>query len=152
MADTEDVEVDPSIAGMMGFSGFGNARKRRKFDLNDGFVDPKASGPSHQSKQEVTETNHTVPRDSVAKNSPASQGLPARSGDSDVAMKAQESIKDSTSGSNLPTMNIRDGANRGDSEEHSLQALRDGVRNESGDVVYFLPSFLEDPWKNLRPK
>ena len=31
----------------------------------------------------------------------------------------------------------------------SLQALRRGVRNERGDMAYFLPSFLEDPWKEL---
>ena len=152
MADTEHMEVDPSITRMMGFSGFGNARKRRKFDPNDGFVDPKASGPNHQSKREVNNANNTAPGDTVAKNSSASQGVPARSSDSGGAMKAQESIKDSTSGSNFSAINIRDGANRGDREERSLQALRDGVRNESGDMVYFLPSFLEDPWKDVRLK
>ena len=31
----------------------------------------------------------------------------------------------------------------------SLQALRRGIRNERGDMAYFLPSFLEDPWKEL---
>lgn len=30
-----------------------------------------------------------------------------------------------------------------------LAALRKGVKNERGDTVYFLPSFLEDPWKIL---
>ena len=28
--------------------------------------------------------------------------------------------------------------------------LRKGVRNAQGDVAYFLPSFVEDPWKNQR--
>jgi hypothetical protein len=31
----------------------------------------------------------------------------------------------------------------------SLQALRRGIRNERGDMAYFLPSFLENPWKEL---
>lgn len=31
----------------------------------------------------------------------------------------------------------------------SLQALRRGIRNERGDMAYFLPSFLEDPWEEL---
>lgn len=30
------------------------------------------------------------------------------------------------------------------------QAYRHGVKNEQGDIVYFLPGFLEDPWKELR--
>ena len=34
----------------------------------------------------------------------------------------------------------------------TLDALRHGVKNENGDMVYFLPSFLEDPWKDLRPR
>ena len=32
------------------------------------------------------------------------------------------------------------------------EELKNGVRNESGDMVYFKPSFLEDPWKDLKPK
>lgn len=32
-----------------------------------------------------------------------------------------------------------------------LNALRQGVRNENGDVAYFLPSFVEeDPWAGLK--
>ncbi|GAB7344395.1 hypothetical protein MBLNU457_2251t1 [Dothideomycetes sp. NU457] len=30
------------------------------------------------------------------------------------------------------------------------QAYRYGVKNEHGDMAYFLPSFLEDPWEELR--
>jgi hypothetical protein len=28
--------------------------------------------------------------------------------------------------------------------------LRKGVRNAQGDVAYFIPSFVEDPWENQR--
>jgi hypothetical protein len=31
-----------------------------------------------------------------------------------------------------------------------LNALRNGVRNENGDTIYFLPSFVEDPWAKLK--
>jgi hypothetical protein len=34
----------------------------------------------------------------------------------------------------------------------SSQALRRGIRNERGDMAYFLPSFLEDPWAKLAAK
>jgi hypothetical protein len=30
-----------------------------------------------------------------------------------------------------------------------LNALRQGVRNNQGDLAYFLPSFVEDPWAKL---
>lgn len=33
--------------------------------------------------------------------------------------------------------------------QDELQALRKGVRDERGDVAYFLPSFVEDPWEKL---
>lgn len=31
-----------------------------------------------------------------------------------------------------------------------ISAYRRGVRNDRGDMVYFLPSFIEDPWKSLK--
>jgi hypothetical protein len=31
-----------------------------------------------------------------------------------------------------------------------LAALRNGVPNDQGDIAYFLPSFVEDPWEKLR--
>lgn len=40
-------------------------------------------------------------------------------------------------------------ATQGPLSQEELQALRRGVRNERGDVAYFLPSFVEDPWKGL---
>ncbi|KAF4548996.1 Hypothetical protein D9617_24g017100 [Elsinoe fawcettii] len=36
-----------------------------------------------------------------------------------------------------------------DMGSYNLQQLRQGVRDEHGDIAYFLPSFLEDPWKDL---
>lgn len=30
-----------------------------------------------------------------------------------------------------------------------LNALKQGVKNERGDVMFFLPSFVEDPWERL---
>lgn len=41
MDGDDDFEIDPAIAAAMGFSGFGAQNKqKRKFDPNDGFVDP----------------------------------------------------------------------------------------------------------------
>jgi len=38
----------------------------------------------------------------------------------------------------------------GQDTQHGIEAYKRGVQNEKGDMVYFLPSFLEDPWKDLR--
>ncbi|KAK4990612.1 hypothetical protein LTR66_006755 [Elasticomyces elasticus] len=38
----------------------------------------------------------------------------------------------------------------GELTREDLRALRQGVRNERGDMAYFLPSFVEDPWKDVR--
>jgi len=48
--------------------------------------------------------------------------------------------------------NSRDDITLADGSTMNLQALRRGIRNERGDMAYFLPSFLEDPWANLTPK
>ena len=33
--------------------------------------------------------------------------------------------------------------------QQELMALRKGVRNARGDMVVFLPGFVEDPWRGL---
>ncbi|KAK8151434.1 hypothetical protein BKA80DRAFT_286878 [Phyllosticta citrichinensis] len=33
--------------------------------------------------------------------------------------------------------------------EADLQALRNGIRYGNGDIAYFLPSFIEDPWTRI---
>jgi len=34
-------------------------------------------------------------------------------------------------------------------QPHDLNAFRNGVRLANGDMVYYLPSFIEDPWAHL---
>lgn len=34
-------------------------------------------------------------------------------------------------------------------DQQELSALRRGVKNARGDMAYFLPSFIEDPWSSL---
>lgn len=48
-----------------------------------------------------------------------------------------------------PSAPAHDNITLADGSVMSLQALRRGVRNERGDMAYFLPSFLEDPWRDL---
>ena len=142
MADTEDFEVDPAIAEAMGFSGFGmQPGKKRKFDTNDGFVDPAASASSKQGKGA-----NSTPLGMKAEGDPARvQSMPERLSESreGIAAQAHKGIAERTvMSSNGDRSNGR--------PEPSLEELRNGVRDDNGDMVYFLASFLEDPWKGLR--
>jgi hypothetical protein len=149
MADSEEgFDIDPAIAAAMGFSGFGaQASKKRKFDSNDGFVDPNISTASTQKQQP-----------------PTGKGANAvKLGDRTVAKTAAHPPGGTEQGSALSAQNVA-GGNAGSAsgvsagatgqgtKGASLEALRNGVRNENGDMVYFLPSFIEDPWKDLVPK
>ncbi|KAG8623255.1 hypothetical protein KVT40_008231 [Elsinoe batatas] len=62
-------------------------------------------------------------------------------GKTQAGVEGQGKQKESAEGENASPV---------DMAAYSLQDLRHGVKNEHGDVVYFLPSFLEDPWVGLR--
>ncbi|CAK4033188.1 Hypothetical predicted protein [Lecanosticta acicola] len=116
--DSEDFDVDPSIAEAMGFTGFGN-QKKRKFDSHDGFVDPNIN-----KKPQGTGANNLPVRDRPAKASET-----VKAGNGHVPDRAP-----------------------GEDSKPSLEALRYGARNQKGDMVYFLPTFLEDPWAGLKSR
>lgn len=139
-SNDDDFEIDPAIAAAMGFSGFGTApNKKRKYN-NDGFVDPSiAKGPQGTSannlpigERKVTKAVEGVASSSAAAAAPETQGVPIRSEPSH--QQAQASAAHETGPDGRPT----------------LQALRNGVRNERGDLAIFLPSFIEDPWAGLK--
>lgn len=113
MDDSEDFEIDPAIAAAMGFSGFG-AQKKRKFDADQGFVDPSFK----QAQMAESSTG--------ANSAPLGQKK---------AVKVEHVPKEAVQAAPA---------------KPSLEALRHGVRNERGDMVYFMPSFLEDPWAGLK--
>ncbi|KAI7467140.1 hypothetical protein KC351_g14164 [Hortaea werneckii] len=135
MADQDDFEIDPAIAEAMGFSGFGTqpGGKKRKFDGGDAFVDPTI-------KKQTEAPTSSVPTGSGkgANNTPLGQ-RPALSGVGNVA---------STSESHA----IQGAVGGETSGRPDLQALRHGIKNDRGDMAYFLTSFIEDPWKGLEPK
>lgn len=118
-----DFEIDPAIAAAMGFGNFGTQNKpKRKFDPNDGFVDPNVNA--------ATGANNTI--------------LPAREAKS---AKTASHVDNDQEGSEKRTGELYDPKTQ---ESPNLELLRQGVKNVRGDLVYFLPSFLEDPWSGLK--
>lgn len=126
----DDSEIDPAIAEAMGFSGFGTqAGKKRKFDMNDGVAD--VNNTTDKAKGQGA---NALPlgMKKMTSDQQGSEALPSNISRT-PAKVATSTADDSTNGP-------------------SLQDLRNGVRNANGDMVYFLPSFIEDPWKDLKPK
>ncbi|KAK3114437.1 hypothetical protein LTR53_007249 [Teratosphaeriaceae sp. CCFEE 6253] len=141
MSDSEDPEIDPAMAAAMGFTGFGGQPgKKRKYDANDTFVDPGLATTQDGAKGRSTGKGaNSLPlgarKPDRAQPKPST---PAREGRSVVGV-------DNTTGTEPAARHPSVG-------EASLQALRQGVPNERGDLVYFKPSFLEDPWASLKAR
>jgi hypothetical protein len=143
MAENDDFEIDPAIAASMGFSSFGDqVKKKRKYEGNDAFIDPDASLSTDSPKltganaMNVTSSPKRVTEPVIAQ----------KSVNTDIAPRAG----DPASGYVGPAGYV---------SKYSLEELRRGVKNENGDMVYFQPCFIEDPWakfdqdeENQRPE
>ncbi|OCK79397.1 hypothetical protein K432DRAFT_299949 [Lepidopterella palustris CBS 459.81] len=177
MDDFDDMDMDPEIAAAMGFSTFGNptSYKKRKFNHNDAFVDgpdsDMRSGTGANSmklgvrqKQLASNSNFDT---STGKQKPTSlSGLSqflargqASTGDGIFHNKqvTEQSINTAVNEpptSSLPFVPVSNvtSASGGSNGGRDLHAFRKGVRNAQGDVAYFLPSFVEDPWRSLERK
>jgi hypothetical protein len=145
--DMDDLEIDPAMAEAMGFSSFGSKRRKHAARADDAFIDdsgtqiPAITGANDiplgarpvpstttQQVQEQESTEHkaasTVTMEDTQKEQPRA-----------METKAEEVQTDNwTPGFPAP---------------QELSALRRGVKNARGDMVVFMPSFIEDPWKGL---
>ncbi|RMY83856.1 hypothetical protein D0864_07715 [Hortaea werneckii] len=135
MADQDDFEIDPAIAEAMGFSGFGTqpGGKKRKFDGGDAFVDPTI-----KKQTEAPNSADLAGSARGANNTPLGQKSAPSGAENAVSTSEAHAIQGAVGG---------DASGRPD-----LQTLRHGIKNDRGDMAYFLPSFIEDPWKGLEPK
>lgn len=143
----DDMEIDPAIAAAMGFSSFGiRPGQKRKFDANDGYIDPEASVSAREISAQGKGAN-AMPlgdRKAVKATGDGSTGTEKACGGG--AKEAQSQQRRTGVPSKQTSGNH---ASAGATGASDLRAFRNGVRNEQGDMVYFLPSFLEDPWKDL---
>jgi hypothetical protein len=120
----DDMEIDPALAAAMGFSGFGvQPGKKRKYD-NDAFIDPDTT------KADQGGTGKGANSMPLGQRKAGQHGHGGNDG--------QHAMMTGTA-----TVTVA---------EASLEQLKQGVRNERGDMVYFQPSFIDDPWKDLTPK
>lgn len=135
--------MDPAIAEAMGFSAFGGQGKKRKFTTDNAFVDPGASGGDKATVHASSGANNTPLRIKAGHPKGKATGT-IKTNDQAPEPLASVDREEDQPGS---TGNVDDGEG---GEAARLQALRGGVKNERGDTVYFLPSFIEDPWQKLK--
>jgi hypothetical protein len=167
---------EDDIAAAMGFSSFGN-QKKRKFDQATSPPKPRDSASGANStrlgvRPKFAESDVGQGQDSPTwKESAVVESTEPTEGPVDkgkLKQAAATSLADFLArGQKLPEKPIIDekeftpNAKEIDTDstvsfggppisKAAMNALRQGVKNEHGDLAYFLPSFVEDPWERLQ--
>jgi hypothetical protein len=168
-----DEEEDMDIAAAMGFASFGGAKKRKYDQTNSPKAKPAASGANTAQlgvRMRKTENDdleddyvNAVVEGISTSGPPAhkpkkAQNPPAASGLADFLARAQ-TLPDkppnapevvSTPNDNGPSATEMISFGGPAISKAELNALRFGVRDDQGDMAYFLPNFVEDPWENIK--
>jgi hypothetical protein len=146
----DNKDLDPALAAAMGFSSFGGAPNKRRKVTNDGdgFIDPEISKiASVPTRPPGTGANSVMP--GTRRPAPVTQASTSTMAGSGPAVSTgAEADAAQTHISEAPTSTITINSAARDSDD--LAALRNGVRNAQGDMAFFKPSFLEDPWRDFR--
>lgn len=145
----ESNDADEDMMAAMGFSAFGMQGQKRKFGAHDdAFIGSsiKSSG----------ETKSEQPAAAITSLEPALEAKVADGGDGGsggpAVLTRDFAVAEISSKPGTDPSIGREKADGGISQTSgpTLEALRHGVRNENGDTVFFLPSFIDDPWKHLK--
>lgn len=172
----ENSTIDPEIAAAMGFAAFGssaNSKKRKANAAKTDSSDPAMDAPFPSKTTTMSNTSITTSQidndatmtdalDTVGISHPLATGLlSGTAGSPPAAPSAGKKLKGDTGGlAEFVTRGqqihaIQPASNAGSMGDSQIgpdwNTYRTGVRNEHGDMVYFKPSFLEDPWKGLSP-
>lgn len=166
-SDSEE-PTEADMAQMMGFSDFGSKPKPQSKKRKRELAQLATSGPGTESGSGSNAMPLGNPRrkHDTGPNSPAKDGERDRCtskdqgfriGCPDRSMQAPNTNVSYISQS-TPRESTRPeliGNERGSSareqqqSQHDWHALRKGVRDSRGDIAYYHPSFVEDPWKDL---
>ncbi|CAD0094874.1 unnamed protein product [Aureobasidium mustum] len=145
--DVDDLEIDPAIAEAMGFTSFGSKRRKHAARADDAFIDdsgnqipastgandiPLGTRPVASETKEETQEQGNV--EDSATSTTRGQGVQA-----EQARAVEAGVGDAQADNWTP----------GFPTPQELAALRRGIKNAKGDMVVFMPSFIEDPWKGL---
>lgn len=145
--DMDDLEIDPAIAEAMGFTSFGSKRRKHAARADDAFVDDSGNQiPASTGANDIPLGARPMP--TATKEATQEQG-------SAEANAAKMTRTEDTQNEQPRAVEARVGEVQHDNwtpglpTPQELAALRRGVTNARGDMVVFMPSFIEDPWKGL---
>jgi hypothetical protein len=175
----DDTDIDPEIAEAMGFTSFGGTKRRKFNHDAVVDTKPHPSGantaplgsrsnPVNGNSQQlpVGQPSYAGYQNSQHPKGPYAGGpsqtyqhgfdLPKRPPkwpETQMQMQAPEkSVESQIAEISSPTTAFPTGVPKGFFDKltwKELEAFRKGVKDENGDVAFFLPSFIEDPWAKL---
>ncbi|KAL1609742.1 hypothetical protein SLS59_001252 [Nothophoma quercina] len=162
----EDFDENDEMAAMMGFSSFGGTKKR-KFDqtnspkakdeysasgANSTELGVRTKGSSNEQQSGVDNTDASSTAQFEAKPPPPASGLASflargqalpEKPPNTLQHRQQNTLQDDSAASEQVSFG---GPSISRAE---LNVLKFGVKTETGDTAYFLPSFVEDPWERM---
>jgi hypothetical protein len=148
--DMDDLEIDPAIAEAMGFTSFGSKRRKHTARADEAFVDDSGTQiPASTGANDIPLGARPMP--SAATEKMQEQGNTEKQ-PTPMAMveDTQQEQPRAAEARVEPMQEVQvDNWTPGFPTPQELSALRRGVKNARGDMVVFMPSFLEDPWKGL---
>lgn len=157
--EEQGFEIDPDMAAQMGFANFGTQpnTKKRKYIHNDAFVDrsittvPERKTGANNTELGVRGSKAAPPADHVCSLSPSSCSRSTTDNRQariyEPAGPAQQQPVDGPSF--LAEIEKKTIADLNSSD---LDRLAKGVRTPNGDMAYFKPSFIGNPWEHLKTK
>ncbi|KAF2477966.1 uncharacterized protein BDR25DRAFT_206684 [Lindgomyces ingoldianus] len=153
---------EADIAAAMGFSAFGGT-KRKYDETNSQRAKASTSGANStrlgvrskitleaQNNEAESEPNQPASKADGKLKQSAATGLAeflSRGKEIEQNRSKPEAPADPSSRDNTSAVPISFGGAPISHDE--LAALRKGVKDEAGDIAYFLPSFVQDPWEQL---
>ena len=154
MDENADFDVDPALAASMGFSAFGQppATKRRKYNTSLDAVVDQSTGTGGSASQGTTKELGVRSKGAAQQEtSHADDAATSAAGSfNNGPERAYGKINFDFVSGGSGTGSMRYIEKTLDQMTHTdLNALKMGMKNEHGDSVYFLPSFVEDPWAKL---
>ena len=144
--DMDDLEIDPAIAEAMGFTSFGSKRRKHAARADDAFIDDSSTQiPASTGANDVPLGVRPVA------NTATEQGQEPGStqGETASAARVENTQEEQPKAVAASAEAQQDNWTTGFPAPQELAALRRGVKNARGDMVVFMPSFIEDPWKGL---
>ncbi|KAI5253733.1 hypothetical protein E4T42_02691 [Aureobasidium subglaciale] len=141
----DDFEMDPAMAEAMGFTSFGSKRRKHTARADEAFVDdsgnqiPASTGANDiplGTRPAASDVMERAQEQEISKEIPMTE---VARPEHRRAMETLEAIEEVQADDWTP----------GFPSSQELAALRRGIKNARGDMVVFMPSFIEDPWKGL---